>query len=231
MTKRSFSPIIIIQILFSLFSQVGLGASFTFIIPSEPPDTTITANSMHLQGGVIVLEGNVRGVRVSDILTCQKAFINKNKGWILASNTPRLFRKESDPEKQIIRESTLDALNIYWNNNDKRISASPAVTLKIEERSWDLATYSWVIISSDSMDGFQDSSELRFSGRVRIKDKDHFGQGESLDYYKASSTVILEGNAQVEMEEWSQKENKMIKKVITGQRINYNLDSKESSSE
>ena len=206
-------------------------ASNPFLIPATPPDITITSDRMLIGSDVVTLEGNVRAIRSGDILTCHKAFMGENPRWILASRTPRLVRKESIPEKKLMREMTLDALNIRYDEASGTFNASPAVNLKIEERTWDLATYSWVIISADSMIGHQDDNHLSFNGNVRLKDKDHFGRGHHLDYFKNQATAYLTGDAMLETEEWNAKEKKMEKRILTGQKITYNTDTKEMQSE
>lgn len=212
-------------------SPIFPAASDSFRIPPEKPDTTITAQLMRFQNGLVILEGNVRAVRETDLLTCGRALLKNNPRWMLASITPRLYRKESVLEKKAVREMTLDARNILWKDGTGEINASDSVNTKVEERTWDLATYSWVIISANAMDGHRDSNVLNFHGSVKIKDKDHFGQGDHLRYDKASTTATLTGNAVVEMEKWSEKEKKMVKHILTGEKITYNTTTKEAASE
>ncbi|MFZ2959952.1 MAG: hypothetical protein WA705_23985 [Candidatus Ozemobacteraceae bacterium] len=211
-------------------------ASNSFSIPSTPPDTVITSDSLAMASGAVTLIGNVRAINGDKILTSGKATLWKSPDRLLASLTPRLYQKEMTgdkaiPEKMVTRESTLDALNILWDQTQNRISASPAVSVKMDERSWDLATHSWIIISADSFEGFRDTNKLNFQGNVRIKDKAHFGQGNRLDYDKAANNAVLSGNARVEKEEWSLKERRMIKRILTGERIIYDLASKSAQSE
>ncbi len=227
-----------------------------FVIPASPPQTIITAEMLTMASGVATLEGRVRAVREaviteppspasgvpplpgrdpevrqSDLLTAGRARLGQNPDWMLASLTPRLFRKETIMEKHLVRESTLDAAAILWNSTTGELDASDSVVVKIEERTWDLGTYSWVIISADAMRGHRDRHTLTFHGNVRLKDKTRFGQGDHLDYFKASSTVVLTGNARVEGEEWSEKNKRMEKRTIDGQRIEYHLDTKAMQSE
>lgn len=227
-----------------------------FVIPASPPQTIITAEMLTMASGVATLEGRVRAVREaviteppasasgggplpergsevrqSDLLTAGRARLGQNPDWMLASLTPRLFRKETILGKQLVRESTLDAATIWWNSTTGELDASDSVVVKIEERTWDLGTHSWVIISADAMHGHRDRHTLTFHGNVRLKDKTRFGQGDHLDYFKASSTAVLTGNAHVEGEEWSEKNKRMEKRTIDGQRIEYHLDTKAMQSE
>lgn len=202
-----------------------------FTIPKEPPTTVITANEMSFSSSTVILTGNVRGTRENDLLTCNKAILGRDPRWMLATYTPRLFRKETLVETKLTREITLDASNILWQDAGGKISASDSVNLKVEERSWDLATYSWVFITSDEMEGFRDMNRLVFKGNVRMKDKERFGKGNHLDYLKDESMMILTGDAMIESEEWSDKEKKMVKRTVTGNRITYNTQTKEMTSE
>jgi lipopolysaccharide export system protein LptA len=186
---------------------------------------------MTVKDEVAYLEGNVVAKRKFDLLTCNKAIVSDNPRWLLASLTPRLYRKEPIFEKKLTRELFLDARNIFWDSESGKFNASDSVNLKIEEKTWDMATYSWVIISSDAMAGYRDNNRLLFSGNVKIRDKDRFGEGQRLDYMKDSSTAILSGNAYVETKEWNEKTHKFEKRVITGERIIYNTETKEATSE
>lgn len=202
-----------------------------FSIPATQPETIITADRLEVSSKTAVLIGNVKVVRQNDLLTAGKVILGQNPSWILATMTPRLFRKETINEKQLTRESTLDARNIRWNRTTNEIDASDSVVLKVEERTWDLGTYTCIIISADSMLGYRDNKTLKFEGNVKINDQKRFGQGRRLDYYKASSTVVLSGDAHVETEEWNEKNKRMEKKIIDGQRIEYRIDTKTIQSE
>lgn len=125
----------------------------------------------------------------------------------------------------------LEARNIFYNVDAGKFNASNSVNLRLEERSWDLATYSWVIISSDEMVGFKDTNRLIFSGNVKIKDKDHFGRGNRLDYLKDANTAVLSGNAYVETRELNEKTGKMEKRILEGDKITYNTKTKEATSQ
>lgn len=206
-------------------------ASSAFAIPSRPPDIVITANTMTVKDGEAILEGNVRATRGPDILTCNRAIINNSEKFIIATLTPRLYRKEAILKEKLTREATLDARTIFWNSKTGRFNASDSVNMKIDERTWDLATHSWVIISSDEMLGFRDKKHLIFSGNVKVRDKDHFGKGHRLDYYKDTSTAILSGDAYVKTKEWNKKKAKYEDKIIEGEKITYNTKTKEAISE
>ncbi|HOY66755.1 MAG TPA: hypothetical protein PLP29_07680 [Candidatus Ozemobacteraceae bacterium] len=206
-------------------------ATEPFLVPGTPPGTTITAASMRFAEGRITLDGNVRAVREPDLLTSGLAHLYQDSRRLHATLSPRLFRKESLPEKKSTREMTLDATDIVWNDASGTINASSAVTVRLEERTWDLATYSWLLISSDAMEGDRDTRTMHFSGNVKVKDRERFGQARHLDYDRASSTVTLSGDAMVETEEWSPKEQRMVKRKLNGQVIRYDTETKAASSE
>ena len=234
--NRTFNLLIMLALLLissTLYAQQEAleTASATFAIPKEKPDIVITANSMNIKDGIAKLEGNVRATRQGDLLTCNRALVSNSPRWLLASLTPRLFRKESIFEKKVTRELFLDARNIYWNAETGKFNASDSVNLRIEEKSWDLATYTWVIITSDAMAGYRDNKRLIFSGNVKIKDKDRFGRGQRLDYLKDTSTAVLTGNAYIETKEWNSKKGKFEKRIVTGERITYNTETKEAIAE
>jgi lipopolysaccharide export system protein LptA len=206
-------------------------ASNTFYIPKHDPDVVITANTMRVVDGKAFLEGNVRATKENDILTCNRAIVNNDPQWVLASLTPKLHRKEALPDLKLNREMQVEARNIFYDSEAGKFNASNSVTVRLEERSYDLATYSWVIITSDAMVGYRDSNRMIFSGNVKIKDKDHFGRGNRLDYLKDSHTAILTGNAFVETKEFNAKTGEMEKRTIEGQKITYNTETKEATSE
>ena len=89
----------------------------------------------------------------------------------------------------------------------------------------------YVIISANEMLGYRDKEHLIFSGKVKVRDKDHFGRGRRLDYFKETSMAILTGDAYVETKEWNAKKAKFEKKIITGSKIKYNTKTKEAISE
>jgi len=205
--------------------------SMTFHIPESKPDIVITANTMLVKDGIATLEGDVRATREGDILTCNRALVSNSPRWLLASLTPRIYRRETIPEQKLIRETNIEARSIYFDSDKGRFNASDSVNVKIEERSWDLATYSWVIITADEMLGFRDQKRLIFIGNVRIKEKDSYGRGHRLDYIHESSTAILTGDAMVETQELNKKSGKMEKRRLEGQKITYNTETKEAVSE
>ncbi len=206
-------------------------ASDTFAIPETPPDIIITANTMTVRDGNAILEGNVKATRANDILTCNRALVNSSPRWLLASMTPRLFRREALPEQKIIRETNLEARNIFYDSDNGKFSASDSVHLRIEERSWDLATYTWAVITSDEMLGFRDSSRMIFSGNVKVRDQENYGYGNRLDYLKERSLAILSGNAVLETKEKNAKTGKMEPRVLKGQKIIYNTETRQAVSE
>lgn len=206
-------------------------ASDTFAIPETPPDIIITANTMTVRDGNAILEGNVKATRANDILTCNRALVNSSPRWLLASMTPRLFRREALSEQKIIRETNLEARNIFYDSDNGKFSASDSVHLRIEERSWDLATYTWAVITSDEMLGFRDSSRMIFSGNVKVRDQENYGYGNRLDYLKERSLAILSGNAVLETKEKNAKTGKMEPRVLKGQKIIYNTETRQAVSE
>lgn len=206
-------------------------ASDPFLIPSQEPETVISADSLELKANTVILRGKVRAVRGNDVLTCEKALLRHKPQWLLATMTPKLFRKESVSEKMVLRETQLEAENILWEEAADRINASPSVTVKIEERSWDLATYTWAVISADEMEGFRDQQVLNFIGNVKLRDKTRYAEGRKLEYFKASSTAVLSGQARLESEEFDPKSKKMVKRLINGERVIYNMQTKEAFTE
>lgn len=224
-----------ILVLMLILAQTALAvsepASDTFVIPERKPDVIITANTMTVKDDLAYLEGNVKAIREGDILTCNRAIVSQKPQWVLASLTPKLYRKQSVPELKVTREMHLEARNIFYDSDGGKFNASDSVTVRLEEKSWDLATYTWALITADAMVGFKESNRLIFSGNVKIKDKDHFGRGNRLDYLKDSNTAILSGNAYVETQEFNAKKGQMEKKTIEGQKITYNTETKEATSE
>jgi lipopolysaccharide export system protein LptA len=191
----------------------------------------ITANTMSVKDGIATLEGSVKATRDTDILTCNRAIVSESPQWVLASLTPKLYRKEIVTDLKLHREMHLEARNIFYDVDAGKFNASDSVSVRLEEKSWDLATYSWVLITADAMAGYKDSNRLIFSGNVRIKDKEHFGRGNRLDYMKDSNTAILSGDAFVETTERNAKTGKLEKRTIEGQKITYNTETKEATSE
>lgn len=206
-------------------------ATNTFFIPDTQPDIVITANTMIVKNGIATLEGNVKATRAGDILTCNRALVSNSPRWLLASLTPRLYRREVIPEQKLIRESNLEARNIYFDSDNGKFNASDSVNVKIEERSWDLATYTWAVITADEMIGYRDNKRMIFSGNVKLRDNDRFARGHRLDYLKETSTAILTGDAMIETNEFNKKTGKMERRIIEGQKITYNTNTKEAVSE
>lgn len=229
--KAMIKILVLMLILAQTALAVSEPASDTFVIPESKPDVIITANTMTVKDDLAYLEGNVKAIREGDILTCNRAIVSQKPQWVLASLTPKLYRKQSVPELKVTREMHLEARNIFYDADGGKFNASDSVTVRLEEKSWDLATYTWALITADAMVGFKESNRLIFSGNVKIKDKDHFGRGNRLDYLKDSNTAILSGNAYVETQEFNAKKGQMEKKTIEGQKITYNTETKEATSE
>jgi lipopolysaccharide assembly outer membrane protein LptD (OstA) len=135
-----------------------------------------------VKNGIATLEGDVKATREGDILTCNRALVSNSPKWLIASLTPRLYRREVVPEQKLVRETNLEARSIFFDSDNGKFNASDSVNVKIEERSWDLATYTWAVITADEMVGYRDSKRMIFSGNVKIRDKDRFGRGHRLDY-------------------------------------------------
>lgn len=234
--NKQLIVLVLIAGLFLTFTAMGQNVNFspataTFYIPETPPSIVITANTMLVKNGVATLEGNVKATREGDILTCNRALVSNSPRWLLASLTPRLYRREVLPEQKLIRETNLEARNIYFDSDNGKFNASDSVNVKIEERSWDLATYTWAVITADDMIGYRDSKRMIFSGNVKIRDKDRFGRGHRLDYLKETATAILTGDAMIETNEMNQKTGKFEKRILEGQKITYNTETREAVSE
>lgn len=228
---RHLLLLLFVLLVAAAFAKDFQPASDTFAIPETPPDMIITANTMTVRDGNAILEGNVKATRANDILTCNRALVSNSPRWLLASMTPRLFRREALPAQKIIRETNLEARNIFYDSDNGRFSASDSVHLRIEERSWDLATYTWAVITSDEMLGFRDSSRMIFSGNVKVRDQENYGYGNRLDYLKEKSLAILSGNAVLETREKNAKTGKMEPRVLKGQKIIYNTETRQAVSE
>lgn len=228
---RHLLLLLFVLLVAAAFAKDFQPASDTFAIPETPPDMIITANTMTVRDGNAILEGNVKATRANDILTCNRALVSNSPRWLLASMTPRLFRREALPVQKIIRETNLEARNIFYDSDNGRFSASDSVHLRIEERSWDLATYTWAVITSDEMLGFRDSSRMIFSGNVKVRDQENYGYGNRLDYLKEKSLAILSGNAVLETREKNAKTGKMEPRVLKGQKIIYNTETRQAISE
>jgi len=228
---RHLLLLLFVLLVAAAFAKDFQPASDTFAIPETPPDIIITANTMTVRDGNAILEGNVKATRANDILTCNRALVNSSPRWLLASMTPRLFRREALPEQKIIRETNLEARNIFYDSDNGRFNASDSVHLRIEERSWDLATYTWAVITSDEMLGFRDSSRMIFSGNVKVRDQENYGYGNRLDYLKERSLAILSGNAVLETREKNAKTGKIEPRVLKGQKIIYNTETRQAVSE
>lgn len=223
-------------LLFCLLAGASLAddfvpASDSFSIPVTPPDIIITANTMSVRNDQAILEGNVKATRESDILTCNRALVNSSPRWMLASLTPRLYRREAIPGQKVIRETNLEARNIFYDSDSGQFNASDSVHLRIEERTWDLATYTWAVITADEMLGFRDSKRMIFSGNVKVRDQERYGHGNRLDYLKDKSLAILSGNAVLETRQKNEKTGQMEPRILKGQKIVYDTQTRQAYSE
>ena len=224
-----------IVVVFMLCLSVSFAVDFTppsgtFDISSAVPDVVITANTMTVKDGLATLTGNVKATRATDVLTCNKAIVSKEPSWMLASLTPHLFRRETLLEQKLIRELNLEAKNIFVNETLGTFSASDSVYLRIDENSWDLATTSWSVITSDEMLGFKDSERMIFSGNVRIIEQDTNGKGNRLDLIKSRNLAILSGRAYLETKEFDEKTGKKEMRILRGNKIIYNTETKQATS-
>ena len=223
-------------LLFCLLAGASLAddfvpASDSFSIPVTPPDIIITANTMSVRNDQAILEGNVKATRESDILTCNRALVNSSPRWMLASLTPRLYRREAIPGQKVIRETNLEARNIFYDSDNGQFNASDSVHLRIEERTWDLATYTWAVITADEMLGFRDSKRMIFSGNVKVRDQERYGHGNRHDYLKDKSLAILSGNAVLETRQKNEKTGQMEPRILKGQKIVYDTQTRQAYSE
>ncbi|MDD2624696.1 MAG: hypothetical protein PHQ02_07745, partial [Candidatus Riflebacteria bacterium] len=141
-----------------------------FDIPDTAPETVITANRLSLKDGIALLEGAVNMKRENETLTCGKAIVSNEPRWMLASITPRVYRKENIDERKVIQELNLEAKNIYANDVEGKLNASSSVYVRVEERSWDLASFTWAVITSDDLLAFRESERVIFSGNVKFRD-------------------------------------------------------------
>lgn len=203
-----------------------------FDIPAGIPETIITANRLSIKDGLAVLEGNVKARQTDRELTCGKAFLRNNPKWILATHSPNIYYKEKIVERKVIQELRLDAKNIAANEGTGIMTASPSVHVRVEERSWDLASFSWCVITSEDMIGIRDSERLIFTGRVNIIDGDNNkGHGNRLDYARKLGVAVLSGNAEMEYWELNKETGQKEKRTLSGEVITYNIETKEAISE
>ena len=213
-------------------------ASDTFAIRKEKPDAVILADTLTARDGIITLEGRVKATRQNDILTCQQAQLSNKPQWILATIRPSLFRKESIFETRVVREMNITAKSIYLGKDDGLLSASDTVVVTIDETTWDLATHTRVVITSDDLIGKEDSERLIFSGNVKIYEPEgespSDGKGDRLDYLRKRSLAVLSsasGNALINTWELNPDTNQKEKRSLKGKRVIYNTLTKEGISE
>ncbi len=214
-------------------------ASDTFYIRKDrKPDSVILADTLTAKDGIITLDGRIKATRLNDILTCGKALVSDKPQWILATIRPNLHRKESIIETKVLREMNISAKNIYLNQDDGFLSASDTVVVTIDETTWDLATHSKVIITSDDLIGKEDSERLVFSGNVKIFEPEgenpSDGKGNRLDYLRKRSLAVLSsasGDALINTWELNPETNQKEKRTLKGKRVIYNTLTKEGISE
>ncbi len=237
-----FITIIISSSLFAanepLVPEDFIPASDTFVIKKEKPDVVILADTLTARDGIITLDGRVKATRQNDILNCNRALISNKPQWILATIRPSLFRKESIIETRVVREMNITAKNIYINRDTGLLSASDTVVVSIDETTWDLATHTRVIITSDDLIGREDSERLIFSGNVKIYEPEgetpSNGKGNRLDYLRKRSLAVLSsagGDALINTWELNPETNQKEKRSLKGKRIIYNTLTKEGISE
>jgi lipopolysaccharide export system protein LptA len=203
----------------------------SFQEPEGEPTTTITANRLVMKDKIATLQGDVKMTRENETLTCGKAIVSESPRWLLATITPQVYRKERIEERKIIQEMNLEAKNIYTNDDEGRISASPSVHLRVEERSFDLASYTWATITSDDMLVFRDSDRAIFSGHVKFRDPESFGKGNRLDYARKLGLVVISGNAYLETQEINPDTGEKEPRILKGSIITYNTETREAVSE
>ena len=203
-----------------------------FETPAGPPETTITSNSLLIKDGLLILEGNVKARQTDRELTCGKAFLRDKPKRLLASITPRIYYKERVIERKVIQELNLEAKNIAANEGTGRMTASPSVHLRVEERSWNMASFTWCVITSESMLAIKDSERIIFTGRVNLIDGDgNKGHGNRLDYARKLGVAVLSGDAEMEYLELNKDTNQKEKRTLRGNVITYNLETREAISE
>ncbi len=151
---------------------------------------------------------------------------------MLASITPRIYYKERVVERKVVQELNLEAKNIAANEGTGIMTASPSVHLRVEERSWDLASFSWCVITSEAMLAIKDSERIIFTGRVNLIDGDNNkGHGNRLDYARKLGVAVLSGNAEMEYWELNKDTKQKEKRTMKGNVITYNLETKEAIAE
>ena len=132
----------------------------------------------------------------------------------------------------------ITAKNIYLNRDNGLLSASDTVVVSIDETTWDLATHTRVIITSDDLIGREDSERLIFSGNVKIYEPEgenpSEGRGNRLDYLRKRSLAVLSsagGDAYIHTWELNPETNQKEKRTLKGKRVIYNTVTKEGISE
>lgn len=221
-----------------LVPEEFIPATSSFFIKKEKADAIIFSDSLTLKDGIATLEGHVKATRLNDVLTCNRAILSNKPQWILATIRPNLHRKESIFELKVVREMNISARNIYLNKDDGSLSASDTVVVSIDETTWDLATHTRVIITSEELVGKEDSERLIFSGNVKIYEPEgetpSDGRGNRLDYLRKRSIAVLSsssGDAIINTWEMNPETQQKEKRTLKGKRVIYNTLTKEGISE
>jgi len=215
----------------SLSPETFVPPEGAFDIPDTAPETVITANRLSLKDGIALLEGAVNVKRENETLTCGKAIVSNEPRWMLASITPRVYRKDNIDERKVIQELNLEAKNIFASDSEGKLNASSSVYVRLEERSWDLASFTWAVITSDDLLAFRESERVIFSGNVKFRDEESYGEGNRLDYAQKLGLVILSGNAFMEVKEINPDTGKKEPRILKGNVITYNTTTREAVSE
>ena len=210
-------------------------ATGTFDVPETSPDMVIIANSMTVVDGQAILERNVRATRSTDVLTSQHLLLNDEPRWVLATEDPELIRNERIDESGVFRNTHLVADRIYFNAEKEYFNASESVFLKIVETPFQARSSqeesSWVEIKSDEMFWYSEDELLKFTGNVSVRDSDSFATSDKLDYYQDKSIAILTGNARVETVEFNERTGEMEDRILEGEKITYNTETRIATSE
>ncbi|NLM18326.1 MAG: hypothetical protein GX221_11475 [Candidatus Riflebacteria bacterium] len=192
-----------------------------YIEPQDEPDVIIDSDTLTYSENKILLEGSVRATRENDLLRCEKAELFTEEKSLLATINPSFERKETNREEKYKRDYSLTAKHIYFQDEPRLIKASDTVNFRVEETKWEPASYTWLIITSDEMQGYEESERLIFSGNVKVKGDKKYGESDRLDYYKKRSLLIFSGNAKTETETFNEKKGENEKHLLEGSYIIY----------
>lgn len=210
-------------------------ATGTFDVPRASPDMVIIANTMTVKDGQAILERNVRATRSTDVLTSQHLLLNDEPRWVLATEDPELTRNERVDESGVFRKTHLTADRIYFNAEKEYFNASESVFLKITETPFQARSSqeesSWVEIMSDEMFWYSEKELLQFIGNVSVRDSDSYATSDKLDYFQDKSVAVLTGNARVETKEFNERTGEMEDRILEGEKITYNTETRVATSE